>query len=133
MQVLRALLPQPIAGNMKKVSFFQTFYTAAHDLITIVLFSVVLLENMVGVNEVDPYLEEEVAEECSRYGQVLRVLVHVLGEATASATVRIFVHFDSREAAVGAVQGLNNRFFGGRQIVARLYPDEEFQMRKLNL
>ncbi|VDD76710.1 unnamed protein product [Mesocestoides corti] len=92
--------------------------------------SVVLLENMVSANEVDSYLEEEVAEECSNFGQVLRVLVHVYGD---EGLVRIFVHFDSRDAAQSAVQGLNGRFFGGRQIVARLYPDEEFQMRKLDL
>ncbi|KAL5111957.1 hypothetical protein TcWFU_004370 [Taenia crassiceps] len=92
---------------------------------------VVLLENMVSaVEEVDADLEEEVAEECRNFGEVLRVLVHLM---TESSTVRIFVNFDSHGAAVNAVQALNGRFFDGRQIAARLYPDEEFQMRKLDL
>lgn len=85
---------------------------------------------MVGVNEVDPELEEEVSEECSKYGAVLRVIVHVVPDGTA---VRIFVHFDSQESALGACQFLNNRYFGGRQVLARLYPAEEFQMRQLDL
>ncbi|CDS40428.1 Poly U binding splicing factor half pint [Echinococcus multilocularis] len=92
---------------------------------------VVLLENMVSAaEEVDAYLEEEVAEECRNFGEVLRVFVYVM---TDSSAVRIFVNFDSHDAAVNAVQALNGRFFDGHQIVARLYPDEEFQMRKLDL
>lgn len=108
---------------------------------------------MVTPEEVDPDLEEEVAEECSKFGQILRVLIHVktsgqeqqqdteaqssngTGDIQPSATskVRIFVHFDSHAAAVDAIQALNGRFFAGREIVARLYPDEEFQMRNLNI
>ena len=93
---------------------------------------VVLLENMVSSAEgVDSYLEEEVAEECHNFGEVLRVLIHVKDGSTAP--VRIFVHFDGHDAAVSAVQALNGRFFDGRRIAARLYPDEEFQMRNLDL
>ena len=93
---------------------------------------VVLLENMVSsAGDVDSYLEEEVAEECSNFGEVLRVLVHVKDGGTGP--VRIFVHFDGHDAAVSAVQALSGRFFDGRQIAARLYSDEEFQMRKLDL
>ncbi|VDM33801.1 unnamed protein product [Hydatigera taeniaeformis] len=91
---------------------------------------VVLLENMVSAAEVDAYLEEEVAEECRNFGEVLRVLVHLMSD---SSTVRIFVNFDSHGAAVNAVQALNGRFFDGHQVAARLYSDEEFQMRKLDL
>lgn len=85
---------------------------------------------MSAVEEVDADLEEEVAEECRNFGEVLRVFVHLMAD---SSTVRIFVNFDSHGAAVNAVRALNGRFFDGRQIVARLYPDEEFQMRKLDL
>ncbi|VUZ57648.1 unnamed protein product [Hymenolepis diminuta] len=101
---------------------------------------VILLENMVTPEEVDPDLEEEVAEECRKFGHILRVLVYVKqpsGEdengTSNTAAVRIFVHFDSHAAAVNAVHALNGRFFAGREIAARLYPDEEFQMRNLDL
>ncbi|KAM7541071.1 hypothetical protein Aperf_G00000023973 [Anoplocephala perfoliata] len=114
---------------------------------------VVLLENMVTPEEVDPDLEEEVAEECNKFGQILRVLIHVktsgqeqqedpesqpssstdVIQPSATSGVRIFVHFDSHAAAVDAIQALNGRFFAGREIVARLYPDEEFQMRNLDI
>ncbi|VDL62894.1 unnamed protein product [Hymenolepis diminuta] len=98
------------------------------------------MENMVTPEEVDPDLEEEVAEECRKFGHILRVLVYVKqpsGEdengTSNTAAVRIFVHFDSHAAAVNAVHALNGRFFAGREIAARLYPDEEFQMRNLDL
>uniref|UniRef100_A0A0X3NXC9 Poly(U)-binding-splicing factor PUF60 n=2 Tax=Schistocephalus solidus TaxID=70667 RepID=A0A0X3NXC9_SCHSO len=90
--------------------------------------SVILLENMVDPSELDSELEEEVSEECSKFGTVLRVLVH----ATDTA-VRIFVHFDAQEAASAACASLNNRYFGGRLVMARLYPAEDFQMRNLDL
>nr|CDS33989.1 expressed protein [Hymenolepis microstoma] len=103
---------------------------------------VLLLENMVTPEEVDPDLEEEVAEECNKFGHILRVLVYVKqpsGESETGTTssntaaVRIFVHFDSHAAAVNAVHALNGRFFAGRTIAAQLYPDEDFQMRNLDL
>ncbi|KAL7062920.1 hypothetical protein AAHC03_0137 [Spirometra sp. Aus1] len=90
--------------------------------------SVILLENMVDPSELDPELEEEVSEECSKFGTVLRVLVHANDTA-----VRIFVHFDSQDAAAAACASLNNRYFAGRLVVARLYPAEDFQMRNLDL
>lgn len=114
-------------------------------------FRVVLLENMVGPEEVDQYLEEEVAEECSKFGQILCIRIHLKGggesatatdtgsgerstnEASTGQSVRIFVHFDSHAAAVNAIHALNGRFFAGREIAARLYPDEDFQMRNLDL
>jgi splicing factor 45 len=36
---------------------------------------VLLLRNMVGPGEVDDDLEEEVAEECTKYGEVVRVMI----------------------------------------------------------
>jgi splicing factor 45 len=63
---------------------------------------VVLLRNMVGPGEVDEALEDEVAEECTKYGQVNRVLIFEVTEAGFPPTeaVRIFIQFDKMESAV---------------------------------
>lgn len=63
---------------------------------------VVLLRNMVGPGEVDPDLEDEVANECSKYGQVQSVMIF---EVTTPGypeeeAVRILVEFERMEQAV---------------------------------
>jgi hypothetical protein len=40
---------------------------------------VVVLRNMVTPEEVDEDLEDEVQEECSKYGQVERVIIYQVG------------------------------------------------------
>ena len=62
---------------------------------------VVCLRNMVGPGEVDPDLEDEVANECSKYGQVQSVMIF---EVTTPGypddqAVRIFVEFERMEQA----------------------------------
>lgn len=57
---------------------------------------VVILRNMVGPDEVDETLEEEIQEECSKYGAVERVVVYneVQSEANEDdVIVKIFVEF----------------------------------------
>ena len=56
---------------------------------------VVVLRNMVGVDDLDDELEGEVTEECSRYGNVKRVIIYQerQGEDDSSAVVKIFVAF----------------------------------------
>ncbi|KER19953.1 hypothetical protein T265_11398 [Opisthorchis viverrini] len=87
---------------------------------------VLLLENMVSAEEVDPDLEGEVAEECSNFGHVLRVFVHVKSD------VRIFVHFDRSASAQAACESLNQRFFAGRVVHAKLYDEERFQLHEFD-
>ncbi|CAL8094995.1 unnamed protein product [Calicophoron daubneyi] len=89
---------------------------------------VLLLENMVGVEEADGELQEEVAEECSKYGDVLRVLVHI----TEARSVRIFVQFDRAEYAQVASDALNQRYFAGRVVHAKVYDEERFQLHELD-
>jgi hypothetical protein len=62
---------------------------------------VVLLKNMVGPGEVDEDLEDEVGNECTKYGEVQRVLIFEVTEANfpVHEAVRIFVQFDRIEAA----------------------------------
>ena len=51
-----------------------------------------MLRNMVTPEEVDDELEDEVRDECSRYGSVRRVVVHT-EEIQGEITVKIFVCF----------------------------------------
>ncbi|XP_039295380.1 splicing factor 45-like [Nilaparvata lugens] len=62
---------------------------------------VVLLRNMVGPGEVDSELEPEVKDECNtKYGDVIRVIIHELPEAPSDEAVRIFVEFKRIESAI---------------------------------
>lgn len=83
---------------------------------------------MVGVNEVDDELQEEVMEECGNYGSVLRVLIHIM----TSQDVRIFIQFDRSDDAKAACCALNQRYFAGRVVQARLYDEERFQLHELD-
>ncbi|KAA3680862.1 poly(U)-binding-splicing factor PUF60 [Paragonimus westermani] len=89
---------------------------------------VMLLENMVSVDEVDDDLKTEVAEECANYGDVLQVHVHVIGDTD----VRIFVQFDRSDAARAACDALNQRFFAGRIVRAKLFDEERFQLHQFD-
>ncbi|RUS25300.1 hypothetical protein BC938DRAFT_472357 [Jimgerdemannia flammicorona] len=119
---------------------------------------VILLTNMVGPGDVDELLQEETADECSKYGKVelflyyplyshsvplLSVQNHILsaqllqylqvsnGMLPDSESVRIFVKFESEASAGRAIADLNGRFFGGRVVNARFFPEDRFE--KLNL
>ncbi|XP_076960564.1 DNA-damage-repair/toleration protein 111-like [Bidens hawaiensis] len=94
---------------------------------------VVLLRNMVGPGEVDDDLESEVAEECSKYGTVTRVLIFEITEPSfpVDEAVRIFVQFERSEQATKALVDLEGRFFGGRVVRATFYDEERFNTNQL--
>lgn len=55
-----------------------------------------ILRNMVGVDDVDDDLENEVVDECSRYGNVHRVVIYQEKQSEAhdaDILVKIFVEF----------------------------------------
>ena len=52
-----------------------------------------VLSNMVEAEEVDEELEEEVREECSKYGAVAEVVIHA--EKPSDAHIRVFVLFST--------------------------------------
>jgi len=55
-----------------------------------------ILRNMVGVEDMDDELENEVVDECSRYGSVQRVIIYQekqSDEDDAEVLVKIFVEF----------------------------------------
>lgn len=56
---------------------------------------------MVGPGEVDQDLEPEVKDECNtKYGDVIKVLIHELPHGEQEEAVRIFVEFKRIESAV---------------------------------
>ncbi|KAI8853497.1 hypothetical protein BC829DRAFT_413712 [Chytridium lagenaria] len=84
---------------------------------------VVQLKNLVKVAEIDPDLEGEISEECSKYGKVANVVIWVdpnRGKA-AEDEANIYVLFASVDEANRAIAGLNGRWFGGRKVEAFAY------------
>ncbi|XP_034234843.1 poly(U)-binding-splicing factor half pint isoform X2 [Thrips palmi] len=92
---------------------------------------VVILRNMVEPEDVDETLQEEIQDECSKYGAVERVIIYNERQSEeededAEVIVKIFVEFSQMSEAEGARDGLNGRFFGGRKVIATLYDQDLF-------
>ncbi|TRY63824.1 hypothetical protein TCAL_00801 [Tigriopus californicus] len=85
---------------------------------------VVLLKNMVGPDDVDEQLQEEIEEECSKFGEVERVIIYQerqSEEENAEILVKIFVEFKGPDSTKKAKEALHGRFFGGRKVIAEIY------------
>lgn len=96
---------------------------------------VVVLRNMVGPEDVDDELQEEISEECSKYGEVERVIIYQerqSEEDDAAVIVKIFVEFKEAGAAKKAKDSLNGRFFGGRVVTADIYDQDLFDHQDLS-
>eukprot|EP00037_Helgoeca_nana_P018291 m.174972 g.174972 ORF g.174972 m.174972 type:complete len:417 (-) comp24385_c0_seq1:286-1536(-) len=81
----------------------------------------VLLKNLVGPGEVDADLERETAEECSKFGTVVKTEVKELHGVAANEAVQVYVQFARQEAATKAITAMNGRYFGGRVVMADYY------------
>lgn len=90
---------------------------------------VVLLRNMVGPGEVDEDLESETAEECTKFGPVVRCKIYEEKNPMVppERAVRIFVQFTTLESAIKAINGLNGRFFAKRQVEAIFFDEERLE------
>lgn len=91
---------------------------------------VVCIRNAVAPSEVDDTLEDEFQEECSNYGKVCKVVVHIdpeEGFEGERGLVKIFVQFEEGADAVKAKEKLDGRWFGGRRINATLFDLKKFQ------
>uniref|UniRef100_A0A1A8MS75 Poly-U binding splicing factor a n=2 Tax=Nothobranchius TaxID=28779 RepID=A0A1A8MS75_9TELE len=96
---------------------------------------VMVLRNMVGPEDIDDDLEGEVMEECGKFGQVKRVIIYQERqgeEEDAEIVVKIFVEFSEVAEMNRAIQALNNRWFGGRKVVAEVYEQERFDSSDLS-
>jgi len=90
---------------------------------------VILLRNMVTPQECDEDLEDEISEECSKYGKVERVIIYQerqSEEEDAEVVVKIFVEFIDSNSAKSAKDELNGRFFGGRVVTCAIYDQDLF-------
>ncbi|KAJ3022814.1 Poly(U)-binding-splicing factor puf60 [Thoreauomyces humboldtii] len=88
---------------------------------------VICLRNMVSVKDVDDTLNDEISEECGKYGVVTKVLMWARPLASQpSDPVDIYVRFGDVSAAGKARQALDQRWFAGRQVAAAFCPEKEF-------
>ncbi|XP_014093333.2 poly(U)-binding-splicing factor half pint isoform X2 [Bactrocera oleae] len=93
---------------------------------------VIILRNMVGPEDVDETLQEEIQEECTKFGTVSRVIIfnekqtENEDDEEAEIIVKIFVEFSSAIEAMRGRDALHGRFFGGRRVVAELYDQSLF-------
>ena len=93
---------------------------------------VLLLKNMVTSEEVDETLQEEIEEECNRYGKVENVIIYQerqSEEADAEVQVKIFVEFSQHEEVKQAQSALDGRFFGGRTVSAIVYDQDLYNQQ----
>ena len=78
----------------------------------------------------DETLEEEITEECGKYGQVKNVVIYTEPPSQQNAAfVKIFVMFATHQHCNSAITNLNGRYFGGRTIQALHFPQEKFDSR----
>ncbi|KAK4883117.1 hypothetical protein RN001_006436 [Aquatica leii] len=97
---------------------------------------VVILRNMVGPEDVDETLQEEIQEECRKFGVVERVIIYNEKQSeddeNAEIIVKIFVEFSETIEAEKARDALNGRYFGGRMVQAGLYDQTLFEHSDLS-
>jgi len=93
---------------------------------------VLLLRNMVAAEDVDADLQEEIEEECNKYGKVENVIIYQerqSEEDDAEIHVKIFVEFAKPDDVKQAKAALDGRFFGGRTVSAVVYDQELFDQQ----
>ncbi|KAK3879789.1 hypothetical protein Pcinc_015687 [Petrolisthes cinctipes] len=97
--------------------------------------TVVILRNMVGAEEVDELLQEEITEECGRFGTVRHVIIYQERQSEdddAEILVKIFVEFATPSESAAAQEALNGRYFGGRLVKAELYDQNMYNHNDLS-
>ena len=97
---------------------------------------VLLLRNMASPGEADADLAVEIGEECSKYGDVLKVTILEMpasSDVPPDEVVRIFVQFATQGAAIAGYIDLDGRFFDQRSVLVAFYPETEFENEQFGL
>ncbi|RKP27490.1 hypothetical protein SYNPS1DRAFT_26851 [Syncephalis pseudoplumigaleata] len=87
----------------------------------------IVLRNMYdAATETEPNwekeLQEDICSECSKFGRIVHIkLDHSENE--------VYIKFDSTEASDQAIQALDKRWFGGKQISASLVPEAVYHAK----
>lgn len=84
---------------------------------------VVVLTNL--TSEIDEGLEEEVSEECGKYGRLQDLVLH------SAPDVQCYAKFHSVEAAKRCKEALDGRYFSGRTVRACFYNESLFDRNEL--
>jgi hypothetical protein len=120
------------------VVVFDTFFAAngQEKYESLVGSRVLLIKNAAGAGDVDEDLAPDLQAECCKCGNVLEVLIwecseEELGSVPATEQVRVFVSFDTVDAATRALESMNGRFFGGRQLEVTFFNEESFKEKRL--
>lgn len=96
---------------------------------------VLVLRNMVGPEDLDDELENEVTEECGKFGAVNRVIIYQEKqgeEEDAEVIVKILVEFTLAKEVESAINVLNGRYFGGRIVRAERYDQDMYDASDLS-
>ena len=78
-------------------------------------------------------MEDEIGEECSKYGQISKILIFEVTEPgfPPDQAVRIFVEFERMESATKALIDLEGRYFGGRRVSAVFFSEQKFDREEI--
>ncbi|GAM24826.1 hypothetical protein SAMD00019534_080010 [Acytostelium subglobosum LB1] len=89
---------------------------------------ILLLTNIISKEDVDEDLNSEMKRECTKYGRVRTVLVHIVNgrQVHPDDAVRIFVHYETVDEAKKGHSQLSDRYFAGRKIRATYYNEDMF-------
>ncbi|WWC70292.1 uncharacterized protein I206_104242 [Kwoniella pini CBS 10737] len=81
-----------------------------------------------NVDDIDEDLSDEIGEECSKYGIVERVVLHIVEPPPSDPleSLRIFVVFSGMAGAWRATKELDGRFFGGKKIRVTYFDEGRF-------
>ncbi|KAL8441143.1 hypothetical protein Emag_007422 [Eimeria magna] len=92
--------------------------------------SLIVLKNLVGPDEVDDQLKEEIFEQCRKYGQVREVRIHIVEN---TKEVRVFTLFRLPEEATRALRILPHRKFNKKPVQCELYDYDAYCKHRLNM
>lgn len=98
--------------------------------------TVICCRNMITAEDLDDEFEGEIQEECEEsYGKVNNVIVYQekqSEEEDAETIVKVFIAFETHDAANLAKAKLHGRWFGGKQIQAHYYNMGYYEVNDLS-